>query len=66
MKIRALGIIEPPGMGVRLMPGQKADVPDEYGALVCAQRLAEPVAVKPRDRAETRPRTGAVETRRDG
>jgi hypothetical protein len=66
MKIRALGILEPPGFDRRVMPGEKADVPDDYGARVCNDQLAVAVAVKPSRRAETRPAPGGVETRHRG
>lgn len=59
MKIRALGILEPPGYDQRVMPGQRVEVPDEYGASVCRQGLAEAIAEKPRDRAEKRPAPAA-------
>ena len=62
MKIRALGILEPRGFDKRVHPGEEVEVPDEEGARFCQMGAAEPVATKPSQRAEKRPR-GDSETR---
>jgi hypothetical protein len=66
MKIRMrVSVSGTRGDGTEWPPaGEVAEVGDDEGAQLCAGGLAEPVAEKASDKAETRPSKASTETRK--